>query len=213
MKGRISEQQRRVYRRRRIVALLIALALLVALVWGIATGVRALSASREAKATTAGGQAAAVGREGRQKTGKDAKGRAGAKPSVPFCTPSDLELSLSAPEPTTNVGGYVEFTATMRHKGTRSCLVDGSNASRVLVITSGDQTIWRSDSCPADSRLLLMAQGDHDDQKLRWNANSTGGQCQPDDQLPTVNAGSYKAQLVLKSNSKIASQPVPLIVQ
>ncbi|KFI39659.1 hypothetical protein BACT_0359 [Bifidobacterium actinocoloniiforme DSM 22766] len=211
-KRNVSAEQRRVFMRRRIVAGLIALALLAGLVWGVMAGVRSIKASRQAgaQASAAQSSAAAAGKSAAKSGKGEAKDK---KSSVPTCTPSDLELALNAPEPSTTVGGYVDFTATMRHKGSRPCLVDGSNASRVLVITSGDQTIWRSDSCPADSRLLLMAQGDHDDQPLRWNADATGDQCQPDENLPRVKQGTYKAQLVLKSNDKISSQPVPLIVQ
>ncbi|BDR54266.1 hypothetical protein KIMH_03770 [Bombiscardovia apis] len=227
-KRNISEQQRKVYRRRRIVALLIAVLLVAGLVWGIAAGVRSLnrwrgdntsstasnSARTAAPAPTPSSSASSSKRVSKKLPVKPSpKPTETKKASVPNCGSSNTELKLTAPEPTTTVGGYIEFTAVIAHKGTDSCLIDASNDSRVLVITSGDQTIWRSDSCPVDNRLLLMAQGDHDDQPLRWNANSSGAQCLSDQSLPRVNPGTYKAQLILKSNPKVTSEVIPLIVQ
>ena len=91
--------------------------------------------------------------------------------------------------------------------------MDGSDGGRVLVITSGEDTIWRSDACPVGARTLLMATGDKDIQTITWNADSSQDSCQPDQNLPRVNAGSYQAKLVLKADSRVASQPVPIMVQ
>ena len=224
-KRKISKQQQRIYRRRRIVAAILALVLLLAcagIVWGVGVGIRALrgGSAREGKATTS--QEARSGNGEKSEEGKasarKAEGKEEAKarsqaPRVKKCGPADVELELSAPDPTTGVGGSIDFTATMRYKGTGSCLIDGSNAGRVLIIRSGDQNVWRSDSCPSDPRSLLMAGGDKDVQTITWNADASQEGCQPDENLPRVNAGSYSAQLVLKSNEKVKSQVVPVMVQ
>ena len=91
--------------------------------------------------------------------------------------------------------------------------MDGSDGGRVLVITSGQDTVWRSDACPVGARTLLMATGDKDVQTITWNADSSQDSCLPDDQLPRVNVGSYQAKLVLKANPRVVSQPVPVMVQ
>lgn len=242
-KRKISKKQQRIYRRRRIVAAILALLFLLAcagIVWGIGAGIRALrgGSAQEGKATSS--QEAKSGKEKKsrnekkpgneekpgnkkkskedkapaKKTGERKEAEARSRtPGVKKCGPADVELELNAPDPTTGVGGSIDFTAAMRYKGTGSCLIDGSNAGRVLIIKSGDQNIWRSDSCPSDARTLLMARGDKDVQTITWNADASQEECQPDENLPRVNAGSYSAQLVLKSNEKVRSQVVPVMVQ
>ena len=91
--------------------------------------------------------------------------------------------------------------------------MDGSDGGRVLVITSGQDTVWRSDACPVEARTLLMATGDKDVQTITWHADRSQESCQSDQKLPLVDAGSYKAKLVLKADSNVASQPVPVMIQ
>ena len=214
-KRRMSEKKRRMYRRRRIAAALLAVLFLLVcagLVWGVGAGIRALRGGSGAQgASTSVQQSSKTKPKDKDKQKKDS----GKKRSsgAPDCGKEDLALELAAPDPSTGVGGSIDFTATIRHKGTGSCLVDGSDGGRVLIITSGQETIWRSDACPVGARTLLMATGDKDVQTITWNADSSQDSCLPDDQLPRVNAGSYQAKLVLKANPRVASQPVPVMVQ
>lgn len=214
-KRRMSEKKRRMYRRRRIAAALLAVLFLLVcagLVWGVGAGIRALRGGSGAQGTsTSVQQSSKTKSKDKDKQRKDS----GKKRSsgAPDCGKEDLALELAAPDPSTGVGGSIDFTATIRHKGTGSCLVDGSDGGRVLIITSGQETIWRSDACPVGARTLLMATGDKDVQTITWNADSSQDSCLPDDQLPRVNAGSYQAKLVLKANPRVASQPVPVMVQ
>ena len=214
-KRRMSEKKRRMYRRRRIAAALLAVLFLLVcagLVWGVGAGIRALRGGNGAQGTSTSVQQSSKSKsKDKEKQKKDS----GKKRSsgAPDCGKGDLALELAAPDPSTGVGGSIDFTATIRHKGTGSCLVDGSDGGRVLIITSGQETIWRSDACPVGARTLLMATGDKDVQTITWNADSSQDSCLPDDQLPRVNAGSYQAKLVLKANPRVASQPVPVMVQ
>ena len=214
-KRRMSEKKRRMYRRRRIAAALLAVLFLLVcagLVWGVGAGIRALRGGNGAQGTSTSVQQSAKTKskdKDKQKKDSGKKRSSGA----PDCGKEDLALELAAPDPSTGVGGSIDFTATIRHKGTGSCLVDGSDGGRVLIITSGQETIWRSDACPVGARTLLMATGDKDVQNITWNADSSQDSCLPDDQLPRVNAGSYQAKLVLKANPRVASQPVSVIVQ
>ena len=220
-KRRMSEKKRRMYRRRRIAAALLAVLFLLVcagLVWGVGAGIRALRGGdgRQGASTSVHQTAKTKSQDkDKDKQGKDQKRNADKKRSsgAPDCGKEDLALELSAPNPSTGVGGSIDFTATIRHKGTGSCLVDGSDGGRVLIITSGQETIWRSDACPVGARTLLMATGDKDVQTITWNADSSQDSCLPDDQLPRVNAGSYQAKLVLKANPRVVSQPVPVMVQ
>ncbi len=214
-KRRMSEKKRRMYRRRRIAAALLAVLFLLVcagLVWGVGAGIRALRGGNGAQGTSTSVQQSSKTKskdKDKQKKDSGKKRSSGA----PDCGKEDLALELAAPDPSTGVGGSIDFTATIRHKGTGSCLVDGSDGGRVLIITSGQETIWRSDACPVGARTLLMATGDKDVQTITWNADSSQDSCLPDDQLPRVNAGSYQAKLVLKANPRVASQPVPVMVQ
>lgn len=214
-KRRMSEKKRRMYRRRRIAAALLAVLFLLVcagLVWGAGAGIRALRGGNGAQGTSTSVQQSSKTKskdKDKQKKDSGKKRSSGA----PDCGKEDLALELAAPDPSTGVGGSIDFTATIRHKGTGSCLVDGSDGGRVLIITSGEETIWRSDACPVGARTLLMATGDKDVQTITWNADSSQDSCLPDDQLPRVNAGSYQAKLVLKANPRVVSQPVPVMVQ
>ena len=214
-KRRMSEKKRRMYRRRRIAAALLAVLFLLVcagLVWGVGAGIRALRGGD-------GGQGASTSAQQTTKTKSRDKDKqkkdAGKKRSsgAPDCDKGDLALELAAPNPSTGVGGSIDFTVTIRHKGTGSCLVDGSDGGRVLVITSGQDTVWRSDACPVGARTLLMATGDKDVQTITWHADRSQESCQPDQKLPRVKAGSYQAKLVLKADSNVVSQPVPVMVQ
>ncbi|MCH4159746.1 MAG: hypothetical protein LKF41_03650 [Bifidobacterium sp.] len=201
-KRRISARQRRIYRRRRIVAGMLAV-VIIALCWGfgwlLVRGVSAINYAINKDDINAIARQAAP-------SPKEVSG-------VKDCTANDVDLSVSASSATLSLAGSVKFTATIKHHGAASCLIDGSNASRVLTITSGNETIWRSDSCPVDSRMLLMAGNDKDIQTITWNANATGEQCQQDAALPNVNRGTYVAKLSLKSNDKVQSDPVSVVVQ
>ncbi|MCX8647614.1 hypothetical protein J3U01_04190 [Bifidobacterium sp. B4107] len=214
-KRRMSEKKRRMYRRRRIAAALLAVLFLLVcagLVWGVGAGIRALRGGNGAQGTSTSVQQSSKTKskdKDKQKKDSGKKRSSGA----PDCGKEDLALELAAPDPSTGVGGSIDFTATIRHKGTGSCLVDGSDGGRVLIITSGEETIWRSDACPVGARTLLMATGDKDVQTITWNADSSQDSCLPDDQLPRVNAGSYQAKLVLKANPRVVSHPVPVMVQ
>ncbi|MDN6623122.1 MAG: hypothetical protein L0K70_05425 [Bifidobacterium crudilactis] len=201
-KRRISAKQRRIYRRRRIVAAVLAVVAVVlcgGVVGLLVKGVGAVNYAINKDDINAISRQAAP-------SPKEVSG-------VKNCTANDLDLDLSASSPTLSLGGSVKFTATIKHHGSASCLIDGSDASRVLTITSGNETIWHSDSCPANSRMLLMTGNDKDIQTLTWNANSTGEQCQQDSALPNVERGTYVARLSLKGDDKVQSDPVSVVVQ
>ena len=109
----------------------------------------------------------------------------------------------------------MKFTATIAFvpKDSSSCLIDASDHSRVLTITSGGDTVWRSDACDVDSRKLLLAAGDTDTQTMTWNTNRSGQTCTEDSKLPKVDAGTYTAQLSMRDHPKIVSNKVTITVQ
>lgn len=196
-----SKKQQAIYRRRRIVvgvAALLVLSLMLFCVYSIERGIGAISALITHESV-------ALERE-------SVSDPLAVKPTAD-CDADTVSLSLSAASQSVGVGGSLDFTATIVHEGGASCLVNGADDNRVLTITSGTDTIWRSDVCPATARPLLMAEGDKDSQTITWNADRTGSECVDDSELPRVDRGTYVAQLSLKDAPKVKSDPVTITVE
>lgn len=199
--------QRRMYRRRRVVAIVVLIALLAAavgVVWGVGKGIGALYYWFNRADINAISRSAVP-------TAKKTSG-------VPNCSSSDVRLELTAATSTASVGGSLDFTAAITYTGAGQCLLNGSDSSRVLTITSGDQTVWRSDVCPATSRMLLMSKSqdmNRDESKITWglNSNASDSTCRKSSELPKVKAGTYVAQLSLKDDANAKSDPVVITVQ
>lgn len=203
-KRRLSKRQRAIYRRRRIVVgivLLFALALVVFCGYSLSRGAGAVW-----NVTYGSVSRVALERDGAPTPHRST--------GVRNCSTKDTRLTLTAKAATVAVGGSIDFVATIEHEGADSCLVDASDSGRVLTISSDGQTVWRSDSCPADARMLLMAKGDKDVQTLTWGANRTGSECvEGQDDLPKVPRGAYTAQLSLKDAPKVVSEKVNVEVR
>ncbi|KAB7787359.1 hypothetical protein [Bifidobacterium cebidarum] len=203
-KRKISKKQQAIYRRRRIVVgvvLALVLALIVFCIYSIGRGVGAINTLIHHD------EVYAISREATP-TPKSTS-------NVKKCSANDLTLELSSKSQSVAVGGTMEFTATIVHDGSNSCLVDGSDSGRVLTITSGSETIYKSDLCAPDSRWLLMAKGDKDAQQLKWNTdyNATLTECTDEAGWSKVNAGTYTAQIALKDAPKVKSDPVTFTVE
>lgn len=203
-KRKLSKRRRAVYRRRRIVvgiALVLAVALTVFCVYSLGRGMAAIDA------TIRHDDLMAVSRKPVPAPKQKSK--------VKDCTASNVKLSLQSDSQSAPVGGSMKFTATIAFvpKDSSSCLIDASDHSRVLTITSGGDTVWRSDACDVDSRKLLLAAGDTDTQTMTWNTNRSGQTCTEDSKLPKVDAGTYTAQLSMRDHPKIVSNKVTITVQ
>lgn len=203
-KRKLSKRRRAVYRRRRIVvgiALVLAVALTVFCVYSLGRGMAAIDT------TIRHDDLMAVSRKPVPAPKQKSK--------VKDCTASNVKLSLQSDSQSVPVGGAMKFTATIAFvpKDSSSCLIDASDHSRVLTITSGGDTVWRSDACDVDSRKLLLAAGDTDTQTMTWNTNRSGQTCTEDSKLPKVDAGTYTAQLSMRDHPKIVSNKVTITVQ
>lgn len=203
-KRKLSKRRRAVYRRRRIVvgiALVLAVALTVFCVYSLGRGMAAIDT------TIRHDDLMAVSRKPVPAPKQKSK--------VKDCTASNVKLSLQSDSQSAPVGGSMKFTATIAFvpKDSSSCLIDASDHSRVLTITSGGDTVWRSDACDVDSRKLLLAAGDTDTQTMTWNTNRSGQTCTEDSKLSKVDAGTYTAQLSMRDHPKIVSNKVTITVQ
>lgn len=198
----ISKRQRAIYRRRRIVvgiALLLVLALILFCVYSLWQGFSAVART--------------VNHANVYALDRTSVPEPKATSGVGQCDESNVHLELSAKATTIPVGGSAQFTATIVHDGTGSCLIDDSTSSLVMTVTSGNDVVYRSDVCEADPHELLMAQGDKRADERTWNANRTGAKCVADAQLSKVDRGSYAVTIALKDHPKVVSDPVTISVQ
>lgn len=203
-KRKMSKKKRAMYRRRRLIVFggaLLALALIVFCIYSIARGV--------------GSAHAWLGSADRMSVSRSAAPSPAVKSKVAVCSDKDIELELVPASTTVPVGGSLEFTAKMTYVGKdpEGCYVDGADDGRVLVITSGDDTVWRSDACEDGYRPLLLMESVDDEQKMTWNTNRSGDECVADAELPKVDRGTYVAQLELADDPKVTSKPVTIEVQ
>lgn len=190
-----------------MVALVILLALVAGVVWGVSALVRMLTAQgAEPVATSA---AASAGSEdpgtaaGRSATGSSgaSSAQAGAGPEKPAgpvdpegCSPRDLDVTMSA-QP--GSGGPTTFALTLQNDADVACLVDAGASSLVLTVHSGEDRVWSSGDCVAEpaTRELLLDAGDSTETTIRWDGTRsakgcTGGQ-------GTAQPGSYRVSATL----------------
>ncbi len=114
------------------------------------------------------------------------------------CDASTLTLAMTATAETFGAGQDPAFDVTITNTGSEPCLVDAGEASREIVITSGDDRVWSNRDCivaGTESRDLLLPGGGADATQLAWNRVRSAPGCPPD--LPAPGAGTYSAQLTL----------------
>ncbi|MCI1914345.1 MAG: hypothetical protein LKJ05_01235 [Bifidobacteriaceae bacterium] len=195
-----SEQAKRLYRRRRIVAgvaLVAALALVITFIWAFGKSVGSVKTAaynylHRDELTSL-----------QRKEVPDILDGSG----VSDCTGDQLSLKLTADTTTVASGGAISFNALLQHDGGASCLIDASESSRVLTITSGKQKIWSSASCTASPRTLLMTNDEKDAQTVTWNTTSGSSACNAGASTP-AKAGTYVAKLSLRDVPDVTSDPL-----
>lgn len=167
-----------VYRRRRAGALVILLVLIVGIVFAIKF--------------IAGGS----GPEKTPAADKPKSSSSASKGPTSDCAPADLMLTIATDATSFSVGEKVPFVVSVTYQGEGSCLIDGSDTVRTVVVTSGQDRIWSSADC-ADKkpRALLMSNGDVDRQTVTWKTQRSAVGC--GDSLPKLRPGTYKVQAVM----------------
>lgn len=195
-----SAQMEKIYRRRRLVVLsilVLALAALVTLTWGVVRGVASVSGAVENY----------MHRDELTALNRKEVPRTLLNKGISDCTAEQISVALSTSSASVTSGGTLKFTAEIAHVGNTSCLVDGSDASRVLTISSGDETIWTSALCSTGARSLLMSEGDKDIQTLTWDTTASGSKCGKKASAPAA-AGTYKAKLTMRDMPSVESKEI-----
>ncbi|MFC8732361.1 hypothetical protein ACFT5B_07880 [Luteimicrobium sp. NPDC057192] len=125
------------------------------------------------------------------------------------CTSAEVATSVVPTTPLFMWGKDVTFTVQVRNVGSTSCVVDGSDAARAVVVSKGGARVWSSADCaPATQRLLLLGPGDVDSQKVTWQRTPSAPHCATSAATRrTVGAGDYTVSSTLLG---VTSAPAPL---
>jgi hypothetical protein len=219
--GRPAGRQRfpqAVYWRRRLVALLVAMAVLSLITWAFfgALGLSAGSSPTSAPGGTSHGQAAPGG------AGPDGAGqgsisgdntqspksspaalRAGARSRA--CSRGDVVLSLLASQAAYASPRLPQFSIDVVGTGQPTCTFNVGARHVALVIRSGSVRVWSSADCPRGSGSLVLdlQRGVPTTLSITWNRQTSSPGCtEPSSAMP---AGTYSATV---TDGGLTSNPV-----
>jgi len=180
-----------VYRRRRIVVGVLALAVLVAIVIGVTSlvgggGTDAGDAAPNAAAATPASTRTATASPTPVPTVT-----VGFEPTA--CAPGALEVIGTGSADAYATGASIAFSLTVTNVGPVPCLVDGGTANLGVIVTSGEDRVWASTDCPAGEaeRPLLLDTGAVERVAVRWDQVRSAPGC-PGGQ-PSALPGTYRA--------------------
>lgn len=206
-----------VYRRRRVIALVVLLVLVVALIWGISSVVSALTGSPEEPDQP---QTQATAEPTSEPT-VDPNNKFvdfTPRPTPSGSAGSPTESASASPAAVEECGANVSLTAgtdkqtypadqepvlilTMENTGDEPCKVNAGTNAMSYVVTSGSDVIFDSRHCAADGedRDVTLEPGKKEDARLTWNRTRTAEGC-PADQ-PEAMAGYYNLSVGLGQQS------------
>lgn len=157
---------------------MILLALVVALVWGVSSLVRA--------ATASGAETVA------QPSGAPTETQPA---TTGTCAADAVAGTLSTQS--TEVGSPVTFELALENTGEAPCLVDVGRTALTVVVHSGEDRVWGSADCSAGSppRELLLDVGDSAETALTWTGGRSSVGCEGAGEA--VGAGTYRVEALL----------------
>ncbi|HWS58031.1 MAG TPA: hypothetical protein VN257_05785 [Actinotalea sp.] len=194
----VGPQPPRVYWIRRT-AVLIALALVglvIGVLWWAVFG-RGDTAAEDAPAAQT--EAAAE-----QPTGEAQE--VAAEPSGPVaCAAADLAVTLTADGRSYPAGTAPTFALAVTNNGSSSCTLDGGEANREVLVTSGSDRIWSSLDCLADpvEQLQLLESGGRFEATVAWPRVRSAQGCPAD--LAEPRPGTYTAVATVLGASSAAA--------
>lgn len=176
----------RVYWTRRVVVLVVLVAVLALLVVGVQALVRAVGSGADDADPTADGAAPATSESppAEEETG------------TPTCEPAALAVEMAADAASYPEGALPTFTVRLTNTGDAPCLVDAGGAQRQVVVTSGSDRIWATTDCdPGEPLQLLLGADQADERTVQWDRNRSVEGCAPDQAAALP--GTYQAVLTL----------------
>lgn len=184
----------RVYWVRRVVVLVVAVAVVVLLVIGVQALVRAVSGSGE---DTPADAAPPTTSESSAPPEEEETG-------TPACEPAQLTAEMSADAASYPAGALPTFTLRLTNTGDQPCRVDAGGTQRQILVTSGSDRIWASTDCdPGEPLSLLLAAGQADERTVQWDRVRSVEGCTPDQAAALP--GTYQAVLTLAG---VTAEPV-----
>ncbi|MBD2762899.1 MULTISPECIES: hypothetical protein [unclassified Candidatus Sulfotelmatobacter] len=208
-----------VYRRRRVIALVVLLVLVVALIWGISSVVSALTGSSEepeqpltqtqATAEPTSDPTVDPNNKFADFTPRPTpSGSAGSPTGSPSASPAAVEecganltLTAGTDKQTYPADQEPVLILTMENTGDEPCKVNAGSNAMSYVVTSGSDVIFDSRHCAAngEDRGVTLDPGKTEDARLTWNRTRTAEEC-PANQ-PEATAGYYNLSVGLGEQS------------
>lgn len=180
-----------VYWRRRAVALLASLSVLIGLSWAVTWGVGELT--RPASRPASAGAATRLTRPTQLGVPDATSARRAESAALPACPVADIELSLAASQPSYLPQQLPEFKVDIISTADYSCTFDVGARHVLLEISAGTAHVWTSADCAEGlaSRLATLHRGVPDVVEMTWDDQySTAGCPMPGRAAPS---GSYTA--------------------
>ncbi|OKL53928.1 hypothetical protein BSZ39_06685 [Bowdeniella nasicola] len=187
---------------RRVVAAIVLLALVGLVAWGAWAIAKAITESFSSSSTptmeetvnpspSSSAEWAALDEQDRLKALK------GVKPEV--CPSGDVALTLDVAN---RSGGDYNLVAKLTNKFPIPCLIDTPDQRIDVVITSGDETIWTSASCPGEAVTLLLSPDEETTRTIVWPAQHRTAGCEAGE---AAKPGVYKAKVSIGGTSETTS--------
>lgn len=217
-----------VYRRRRLVALLVLLLVVGGLAWAINT---LFLTGNETAAADAGpaGRAQSGADEGGQPAGEahaqapdaaadaetpdaaDAGSRSAPEDAdepgqVSACAVDALTVEASVDPSEPAVGKPVNFALAVRNEGQVPCLLDAGPGNLVVAVASGSDSVWSSAHCAGDGSEVLLDIDAEYAISVRWSGDRSSPGC-PGGQ-PAAGAGTYRATAALAGAPLMTASPL-----
>ncbi|MHA7175079.1 hypothetical protein ACX80D_00305 [Arthrobacter sp. Sr24] len=194
----------KVYRRRRIVAGVMALLVIAALVVGgfFVAGLFGANAQDDAQSGVAGG-----GSTGQAKP----PAKLGTPPSA-VCDEAGIKVSASADKPSYAGEEKPVLTLQVTNSGKAHCDINVGTSQMEFVITSGDDIIFNSKFCQTEATDLVknLAPGASEKANMVWNLNRTAPECAKVVSEPGRGGATYALVATL---GKWSSQKVTFTLQ
>ncbi|MDD9207749.1 hypothetical protein PU560_14935 [Georgenia sp. 10Sc9-8] len=173
-----------VYRRRRLVALLILLAVLALLVWGVSAVVGMVTdrgpgdaVAAESTQATDPGTADAPQPDGGAAASAAPADETGER-EAETCAPDAVDTEVDSPAGV-GPGEPVLFRLTLTNTGEEPCLLDTGDASLAVTAHLGEERVWSSADCAAGraGREVLLEAGSSTTARVPWDKSRSASGC------------------------------------
>jgi cytoskeletal protein RodZ len=208
-----------VYRRRRLVALVLAVIVVALLVWGVVSIFGALRGGDDPTSTgavpspTETAQPDATASEAEPTESPEATASATPEPTddtPAVCGEGDVTVTAITDAATYAADALPQLSMKLVNTSDTPCRMDVGTSAQIYTIKSGDDTIWTSTDCQSDgtSQVVELTPGKEvTSPAIEWvRERSTTDTCESDSRPAAVGGGAYYSLTV--SIGGISSEPV-----